>query len=463
MTYGLAPRYLDDGLVSWDDPQGPVYDVLRMKSHVDYGNKKNEPLGFISIRRDYLEDYCDLKRCAAVAVFYEERYSSDDETFAPILKGREGDQFDLPGRVLGMAVLNTKYHVGAPQMSRVWGTRLILIPQDRPITDDKDPVVTWPDDTNPMDRQRAAREFVYGYVRDEVLQEYESRAEFQLHPESGGVSYGGWWGTDRTYRIGRNHIQVELKKLYEGCPPHVISHWHRFAVPESVARHDKKQNGDRNIALRAKGVIQAYLDLTVSLQELSDRLDTGLTQEEIGSLDSKDVAYRGWPSVGAARSLYAVVPIKATQEQFLNRSVSLFKLLELLKPAALRTMTIKLGVPKDKIKDFGSLKLLATLCQLAKIATTQGHSLSDDADAVSPHWNPTDELAELSSFFALNGLRVNQSHTPSRERDNKITDAAKVFGVDIASTATGWGDAIDALYDRLEEDLLKISKLLANA
>ena len=245
MTYGLVPRYLSDGVICWDDPQGPVYDVLRVKSHVDYGNKKNNPLALISIRRDYLEDYCHLKGCAAVAVYYEERFSYDDETFAPLLNGKEGVQYELPGRLLGMAVLNTEYHVDAPQMSRVWGSRLILKPIGRPITDNKDPELIWPGDTMPMNSQRAAREFVFAYVRDEVLQEYESRSEFQIHPESGGISYGGWWGTSRTYRIGRHHIQVELKKLYEGCPPHVIGHWHRFAVPESVAQHDRTQHGNR--------------------------------------------------------------------------------------------------------------------------------------------------------------------------------------------------------------------------
>lgn len=352
MAYGLVPRYLIDGMVCWDDPHGPCYDVLRVKSHVDFGNKKDVPFGFISIRRDYLEDFCHLKRCAAVATYYEERYSSDDETFVPMLNGEEAFEFELPGRLLDMRLIKGEYHADAPQMSKVWGARLILIPQGRPISEDKDPELIWPNDTEPMSYQRASVEWVYGYVTDEVLLEYESRLEFEIHPESGGVSYGGWWGTDRTHRIGRHHIQIELKKLYEGCPPHIISHWHRFAVLQSVARHDQEQHGNHNIALRAKSVIQAYLDLTDSLVELSDRLGTGLTQEAIGSLNSKDVTYRGWTSVEVARSLYAIVPLEATQEQFLNRTVVLVKLLELLKPAALRTVSIKLGVPKDQIKDF---------------------------------------------------------------------------------------------------------------
>lgn len=460
MAYGLVPRYLSDGMVCWDDPHGPVYDVLRVKSHVDYGNEKDAPFGFISIRRDYLEDFCHLKRCAAVATYYEERFSSDDETFAPMLKGEEAVEFELPGRLLDMRLIKGKYHADAPQMSKVWGARLILIPQGRPISDDKDPELIWPDDTEPMSYQRASANLVYGYVTDDVLQEYEARPEYDLYPESGGVGYGGWWGTDRTYRIGRHHIKIELKKLYEGCPPHVIAHWHRFAVLQSVARHDLDQHGNHNIALRAKSVIQTYIDVTASLAELSDRLGTGLTQEEIGSLDSKDVAYRGWWSMEVARSLYAIAPLAATQDQFLNRAVALFKLLELLKPAALRTMAISLGVPKDKILEFGALKLLACLCQLASIARIQGHSLSEDADALVPQWKPTEALPELNSLFALNGLRVCQAHTPSKARDNDIARNVGVFGIDVASTASGWGYAIDAIYDRLAVDLSALAKLI---
>ena len=197
MTYGLVPRYLGDGTVCWDDPSGPVYDVLRVKSHVNYGDKKGTTLGLITMRRDYLEDYCHLKGCAAVAVYYEERFSADDETFAKVLNGQEGDQFKLPGRLLGMAILGGKYNADAPQMSRVWGVRLILVPKGRPITDDLEPELIWPSDAEPMSYKRAAREWVYGYVRDDVLQEYESHPEYRIQPESGGVSYGGWWGTDR--------------------------------------------------------------------------------------------------------------------------------------------------------------------------------------------------------------------------------------------------------------------------
>lgn len=464
MAYGLVPRYLQNGSTRWDDPQGPVYDVLRVSSHVNHNGKRNSPLASISIRRDYLEDYCHLKGCAAVAVYYEERYSRDDETFATVLDGREGYQFELPGRLLGMATLNDEYHADAPQMSRVWGCRLILTPKSRPITDAADPELIWPGDTEPMTYQRAAANWsFFGYVRDEVLQEYEDKPEFQIYPESGDISYDSWWGTTRSYRIGRNHIQIELKKLYEGCPPHVIAHWHKYAVSEAIAKHDHNVHGNRNIATRAKNVVNSYMALTFSLERLADRLGIADTQEDFGVLTNEELFKQGWWFPEAIRPLYAVAPLNSTRQQFLERAVSLFKLLELLKPAPLKSLLRQLGISKDEIKDIGSLKLIACLCQLTKIAKEQRYSLFEDFDDIIHLRDKKHELPELCSLFALSGLRINQAHTPGKEREAKIQANATHMGIDVTETSSGWGYAIDKLYDRLATDLLDIAQLIEAA
>jgi len=463
MTYGLVPRYLGDGVVCWDDPAGPVYDVVRARSHVDWGQKPNGPLCFIAVRRDYLEDYCHLKRCAAVQVYYEERFSADDETFATVLSGDEGKQFDLPGRMLGMGLLKYDYHRDAPQMSRVWGARLLLKPQGRPITDSKDPALVWPGDAEPMTYAIAASSWVHGYVRDDVLQLYQGRTEYQIHPESGGVSYGGWWGTSRTYRVGRNHIQVELKKLYEGCPPHVISHWHKFAVPDSIVNRDREQHGENNIAKRAHRLIDAFLSLTATLEQLSEELGCGSSQVEIGSLSTAEVANIGWWKCSVAESLFAVAPLAMTREQFLDRALALVKVLELLKPGPLRTMVLKLGVPKEAVNDFKSLKLLACLCQLANIACEEGVVLVQDASLVVPKWQHTLELPSLVSLFAVQGLRDAQAHTPSRVRDASVVSAANRLGIDVAAMAGGWGYAVDTMCDRLASDLGMADQLISAA
>ncbi|MEQ1795336.1 MAG: hypothetical protein ABL970_14225 [Nitrospira sp.] len=460
MAYGLIPRNISDGTVCWDDPQAPVYDVLRVRSHVDYG-RRGDKLPQITMRRDYLEDYCSLKSCGAVAVYYEERFSSADDTFDKILHGEEGKQLELPGRLLGMAVLKGSYYSAAPQFARVWGCRLMLRPKSRPISNAKDPELVWPGDTSPMTLPRASQTWVYGYVTDEVLREYESRPEFDVQPESGGVSYNGWWATSYSYRIGRSHIRIELKKLYEGCPPHVITHWHKYAVPREVAEQDCKLNGDRNISVRAKDVIFAYLRVTKSLEHLSDHLGAGFTQEEIGSFVTEKVKHSGWWTPSVVKPLTMVVSLSASHSEFLGRATALSKVLENLKPAPVRSLAIQLGLEKDKIIAFGSIKLLASVCQLSIVTREQGHAFPSDAHSVVSAWNPEFRIAAFDRVFALQALRGSASHAPSAEQDKKMASLVGKFGIDVAATATGWGYAIDALYDKIAEDLNSIAEILS--
>ncbi len=89
-------------------------------------------------------------------------------------------------------------------------------------------------------------------MRDEVLLEYENRPDFTVYPESGAVSYGNWWSVGYCNRVGRNHIAIELRKLYEGTPLYVVEHFHKYAVPEAAAKADLRMYGTRNIGLRQR-------------------------------------------------------------------------------------------------------------------------------------------------------------------------------------------------------------------
>jgi len=460
MTYGLVPRYLADGVVCWDDPRAPVYDVLRVKAHVNHDAKGTEPLASVVMRRDYLEDYCSLKGCAAIATFYEERFSSDDATIEALLNGKEGAEFKLPGRLLGVAVIKGNYHKDTPQMCRIWGCRLILTPASRPITEAEDPALVWPGDDKPMTLHRAAANWTYGYVSDAVLCEYESKPEFDVHPESGGVNYGGWWGVGFCDRIGRNHIRLELKKLYEGNPPHVIAHWHRFAVSKEEAERDQETNGNVNIAIRANAVVGGYLALTQALERLSDNLGAGFTQKDIGFLDTNDVDYVGWWTVPALKSLGAVARPNASRDHYLARAISVFQLFENLRVAPLRNLVLMLGVPKERTKDMKSLKLLAAVCQLAVIAEEHGYHLVADAQQVVKLWNADVTLKVLNAIFALNALRICAAHAPGLDQDKKIAEASAILGTDVAAMQGGWGKAIDNMYDFLARDLIALAALL---
>ncbi len=63
------------------------------------------------------------------------------------------------------------------------------------------------------------------------------------------------WSVSRASRVGRNHIQLELFKLYEGTPTDVIAHWNKFAVNKSAVDFDKE-----NIVDKAERLVFTYID-----------------------------------------------------------------------------------------------------------------------------------------------------------------------------------------------------------
>jgi hypothetical protein len=126
--YGLIPRYVGDGTVIWDDPAKPAYGVLRICSLSHYEFAEGHSGAYAEIKRDYLEDYLSLKGCAAVAVFYEERYSSDDAAFEGALGSAKFIERSLPGRRLMLRRFDPDKDSEHTQCSEVWGCKLLVKP-----------------------------------------------------------------------------------------------------------------------------------------------------------------------------------------------------------------------------------------------------------------------------------------------------------------------------------------------
>jgi hypothetical protein len=264
---GLSPGQRSiDGL--WADSDRLVYDVVRVIPLSTYSTGESTTAR-VTIRRDYLEDYLSLKGCAAVATYWDERYSSDDGEVAALM-GERGAKFEQPGRELWFLPMPPGR---GNQVSQVWGCALLLTPNGQPITDPPESELTWPDRVTPIKGsgiQISFEHFEIAYVRDEVLGEYEKRDEFEITPEAGFVSYDGRWSVSYCSRFGRNHIELELRKLYEGAPFEVIKHFNKFAVKAAAAEKDRDIFGTRHIGIRAKELVQTFLQLTATLSQLSD-------------------------------------------------------------------------------------------------------------------------------------------------------------------------------------------------
>lgn len=127
IRYGLAPRVLKDGSMSWNDLDGPVYDVVRVIPLSTYSAPSEHTTARVVVRRDYLENDLSLKGCAAVATFWDERISLNDSEVAALI-GKDGSKFERPGREMWFMPMHLD---SANQASQVWGCVLLLRPTGR--------------------------------------------------------------------------------------------------------------------------------------------------------------------------------------------------------------------------------------------------------------------------------------------------------------------------------------------
>ncbi|WP_428510395.1 hypothetical protein [Roseateles sp.] len=324
-----------------------------------------------------------------------------------------------------------------------------------------DPELVWPGHEGSITLQRASRDHLMGYVRDEVLRDYQGRPIFEIHPMSGAVSYRGQWAVSFCHRMGRGHIALELKKLYEGNPPAVIEHWHRYAVSGKVAQEDRDRNGNANIAERAKALVQAFLRLTWAVAQLGDALGLSFSQRDVGAFDTAAVEYRGWWTFPELGRLSDVVSLNIPVGEFLERAKDIAVMLELLQEAPMRNVVLTTGLTKKQLGETGTIKLLGTLSQLATTCKKSGHHWPADVDQVVAGWDKDLRLGAMARLYSLNQLRQKDAHRTGDGFAESLAKDLKAFGIDPAAHAAGWSDAVDAMFDGLIGDLNEIADLLA--
>lgn len=326
--------------------------------------------------------------------------------------------------------------------------------------------MTWPDRADPVDseKQGVFKVMETVFVKDEVLIEYEDKSDYEIHAITGSVGYENEWTVGHTHRIGRNHIELELRKLYEGAPTDVILHFHKFSVKEAVAEKDQEVNGKRNVGERAQELILTYLELTKTISELSTSMGFPISQEDICKYDSVKVDYSGWWKYEGLKPLGNVIPLGMTKAAFLERCKNVFSVFDDLQQRPLRKIVLALGLDKDLLTSFKSMKLLSCLCQMSQIGVDSGFNLIDDSQAIAVNWTPkTPVLKELESLFAVQTLRVSGAHNLSKEKRGEHLAALQVFGITEKQCAGGWGLAMDTIYDRLIADLIALNNLIIEA
>jgi hypothetical protein len=293
------------------------------------------------------------------------------------------------------------------------------------------------------------------YVDDRVLGNYEGRAEFDVHPESGSVRFGTQWAVGFCERIGRDLIRLELKKLYEGVPAAVTRNWNGFAMSPPPDTSYETAQTTPNVAKRAKALTYALVGMGENLAALAQSVGLrDFAANKFVAPRRDDLDYRGWWSFGDAEAVARHIPKDMTRDAFLERVLSLTKLLiEGLSERSLRATLHAMCVPDAAIKEFRTLKLLDCVLRLSQVAHATGLRF---AAADSSIWDRlstdgTTPEQPILRLFALYDMRLLKAHRS--EDQAKLAACLVRFGVDAAEAAAGYGLILDRVYDTLITEL----------
>jgi hypothetical protein len=233
-----------------------------------------------------------------------------------------------------------------------------------------------------------------------------------------------------------------------------------YAVSEKFAKKQRSEEGDTNIGTRASKLICEYLEVTGQIARISNQLNFEFQDKDIGTLSQQDVEYYGWWTLDDLKSLGWVVPLSISEKEFLERCKVVYKLIEKIKQKSLRKIVEQIGVDKNKIKEYKSLKLLATFMKLVHYANESGLSLKNDSQEICERLEEDLILPPMNYLFALNDLRTIDSHDISMQNNKKYDEALKIYGISRNAMSNGWGRALDQIYDKLSIGLAELREML---
>ncbi|WP_206243629.1 hypothetical protein [Novosphingobium terrae] len=415
----------------------------------------------VQVSRDHLQDYLTLRGMVQV---YMELHSGPVDH---VIEAALGDEthLDLVFKDRSMSLRRGRrdgYDV------EVRGAHILARPGPLPITGDtlNTDGLAWPGLPLPLTNQHA-RQLSVGddmvYVRDAVLAAYEGRPDFEISPERAGVACGAQRSVDYVTRIGRDLLQLEARKLYEGAPERTIRHWHSFAVEPPAPQDLATMRAQPNVATRAKDLTDALTALGQQLVRLARALDIDdLEAVDFIGMDPAQRQWSGWWNAPFVEAITRHIPTDMTQADLLQRCLELDKVaIEALGERALRRLVNAIGKQSDTNK-FRRLKLLDRLLCLADLANITGQHLAGARTDILDRFNEDGARSNqpVRWLFALSDLPQVATH---RKTPNTIPDTLERLNLDPKATKSGWGTTLDSIYDAAIMDLRHACVILDQA
>lgn len=457
-------RMTDQPRIEWDDLEGPTYGVVEVRAVSKYEGPDDVSGASVKIMRPFAERLAADRRAGIIAVFYEQRSLKHDAELETLLGSEDVIFVEMAG---SSVEIKRVPHSEYPYFVAAWGVRLVLKPAKRVMVfdDEPKPALTWLGFKGPVNGKRAfmmnATERVY--VRDDVLQAYEDREEFDVDPTDGGIAYEGRWALSYSHAVGRDYFAYELKKIYEGCPAAVIRHVHAFAVAPEVALEQRRSLGNENIGTRAAKLIAAFHHLAGAIQQVASTVDLHLAGEDIAAPTEEKTEYHGWWTMTELKALGYRAPRATSRTDFLRRTVTVAALIDRLQEGALRRVVIAIGIPAAKVKDLKTVGLLGVLAVIGDVSQESALMLTDAASELASRWNRDRRVDAVKTLFAGRELRDLASHATQISVQGRIDQNLRDLGIDPDEHKSGWGTAVDQLYERTIAALEEIARLLREA
>ena len=443
MALGLTPRCFGN------EKQQLVYDDLGLPEFSVAGGEISAQYYFTASRQiqwfmsnEYLRKYLWLRGGRGVRHFFYKAMLQDVPELRSWMNGRKFVELGQPGGWLEGDIREDRGGL----LIQVWATVEAVSCELSP--EQSAEGLHWPGITAAVTRTSANDIFNKSniYLDDRFLERYEQSSFYSTTPVSlhgfwhCSPSYLGQWAFSGCERVGRNLIRVALRELYKGTPDREILHAREHALdPKIVAQHDL---GEEHIVSKVDRLLAQLLALGENLSELAVALGIEKSAKDVIGFERSEVKDNGWLHYPQLEKLAQVAPIAMTQQAFLARCKSIHELWQKLPNGFLKQILQLAGVPRTKIADRASLKLLQTLRNILQRLDADEETVDAfKSDQVPENWD--ERSAELAMLFVVNDLRIADAHDSVGESLQKLQDQ----GFDLATLHQGYGRALDFVLD----------------
>jgi hypothetical protein len=220
--------------------------------------------------------------------------------------------------------------------------------------------------------------------------------------------------------------------------------------------------GVPNVATRAKRIVFALIGLGETLADLAS-LVTGrqVSSQDVAGLERSSVNYYGWWNAAHVEPITRHLPLSLGRDQFLDRMTDLTKfVIEGINESVVRNVVLSLGYSSEETREWRSMKLLERVVRHCRVGTETGLDVVRDAPAIVARTASEVGAEGTSALKSLNALRQLDAHRGGASSQTRLNAELAVFGIDLASTAGGWGEAADRVYDGVAEALEELEQMI---